>query len=279
VFYDGIGEYVKLDPNHRTCIVLRNISPETDISTDIWNIFGDYTDHIINMSFDLSLLYVWFDSTESTEKAFEYLDVLNNSKYQAFIKSDTFKSVSYFNPNEKREKRRQDDKNSNQPQKRGDRNNKNKKNMRPTHIAVGDDFPPLENVAKGGYDREFKKYTTANLINIVNKKVVARPDAEAPDCPALLKEQNLILEQSKKLPKSKEPFFLSNTKGGITRRRKGNNKKGKEKQGNQSKKDDSTPETRYADIVKQESSSSTVADNKEEDNSGTQTNVEKPKEE
>jgi len=27
------------------------------------------------------LLYVWFDSTESTEKAFEYLDVLNNSKY------------------------------------------------------------------------------------------------------------------------------------------------------------------------------------------------------
>jgi len=273
VIYDGKSDVVKIDPDYRTCIVLRDFcSPDIDINQEIWEIFGDYAHHIVHMNPDLNLYYVWFDSSDSTNKAFAHLDVLNTNKgrkISAFIKSDTYKSVSFINPfyenrsdrdddNEAKKKKQEDQKNTHNTQQKKDK--KNQKIIRPTHIAVGDDFPPLENVAKGGYDREFKKYTVENLINLVSKKAVPRPETESPDCPALLSEQNVILEQSKKLQKSKDPFFLpSGTKSG-NRRRKG--KKGNNKQ-NQNKKpakktitpsdSPSSNETRYADVVKEAS--------------------------
>jgi len=120
---------------------------------------------------------------------------------------------------------------------------------------VSKNFPPLEKITKGGYDREFKKYTVENLINIVSKRVNERPETESPDCPAFLMEQNLVLEQSKKLPKSKDPFFLtSQGRKNGNKRRKGKKGNGKNSQKKQTTADVTvSTETRYADVVKETS--------------------------
>jgi len=222
---------LKVQLDDRTTIMLRNIPKNVD-PEEIKQLFGEFAIYIESLQPDYAYSYfVNFDTPSNTQLAFNYVrdQKYNGKNVQGCIKSHhnyksvfvlpTFQHQQEYPLREGRKRgyyksrggRKYDQRYNNG--RRGGRGGKPRNEKYNTNDQdLGEYWPPLpgnEEYKQGGYQKDFKKYSIENILEIISSmKDIIPPNWDDKNCVAISEERNEELEYFKVLPPNKNNEWI-----------------------------------------------------------------------
>jgi len=227
---DEENQKLKIQLNDRTTIMLRDIAEDTP-QEEIKKLFGEYAVHITNMQPEIgNNYYVNFSTTEITQDAFNLVrtKTFNKKTVGCCIKPNfTFKSNlpyvyvppeyqenpygfsnDYKDGKKKYSRKRKDSKrggyNPNSSNGRGGGRTRGKKrDFQSEQIQdIGEYWPPLPHPRNESKISDLKKYTTEQIVTVVDSLKDVQPPSWEIECVAISDQINTELEIGKVLPSS-----------------------------------------------------------------------------